>query len=163
MLMWVTWTAFIATISTKWVSSFAFALWCLSWCASIFVDNCHSVLIIFYWEDLLSIICFYVRLKSKPFTVTPGLLATLNPPWRWAGKSTRRLTSSLPLEGSLQLWVTTKFQVSHTDISLVIIIFVLQCVFPSVYKNDQLFFLIIPGASLGITSDGFFELESLPK
>lgn len=116
MLMWVTWTAFIATISTKWVSSLAFALWCLSSCTFIFVDN--WLLIIFYWEDLLLIICFYVRLKSKPFKVTPGLLTTLNPPWRWAGKSSQRLTSSSPLEGSLQLWVTTKFQVSHTDISL---------------------------------------------
>lgn len=116
--MWVTLTAFIAAISTKWVSSFAFTVWCLSWFTSIFIDNCHNMFIIFYWKDLLSIICLYVRLKSKPFKVTPGLLMTLNPPWRWVGKSTQRLTSSSPLEGSLQLWVTTKFQVNHTDISL---------------------------------------------
>lgn len=104
---------------------------------SIFVDNCHNMLIIFCLEDLLPIICFYVRLKSKPFKVMPGLLTTLNPPWRWAGKSTQRLTSSSPLEGSLQSWVTTKFQVNHTDISLWNdhhLCFVFECVFPSVYK-----------------------------
>lgn len=48
----------------------------------------------------ISFTCTFLRLKSRPFKVMPGLPMTLNPLLRLTVKNTARLTSSSPLEGS---------------------------------------------------------------
>lgn len=75
-------------------------------------------------------------------------------------KSIQHLTSSLPLGGSLLLLVTMKFQVFLTALRF---IFVFSTFLSEHFVNNNDVFFITSGASLGITSDGFFELETLPK
>lgn len=127
----------------------------------LFLD--HIISRMFLGSEIISclfnvcFICTLLRLKSWPFKVMPGLQMTLNQVLRLTVKSTPHLTSSSPPEGSQLFWVTLRYPVRQNHHYLFIISIKL-------IEIIQIICLLVTlGASLGITSDGFFELETLPK